>query len=106
MAVPSTRLFPAGVYAAPSVPLDEALDHAPIGVALLGPDGRWWKVNPAVSRLLGYSAEELSRMTFADVTHPEDVGACVDRRRSHLARSEDVVNLEKRYVRSDGEVVW
>src|SRR5947209_12140853 len=84
----------------------DAFEYAPIGVAILGTDGRWLQVNAAVCRLLGYAAEELSRMTFADVTHPDDVGNSLERRRRQLEGEGDAVNIEKRYVRSDGEVVW
>jgi PAS domain S-box-containing protein/diguanylate cyclase (GGDEF)-like protein/putative nucleotidyltransferase with HDIG domain len=83
-----------------------AFEHAPIGVALVGIDGRWLQVNPAVCRLLGYSAEELLGMTFMDVTHPDDVEASVDRRRRQLIGDGDAVQIEKRYVRRDGETVW
>jgi len=84
----------------------DAFEHAPIGVALLGTDGRWLQVNPAVCRLFGYTAEELSKMTFADVTHPDDVDDNLERRRRQLEGESDAVNIQKRYVRSDGEVVW
>ena len=83
-----------------------AFEHAPIGVALIGVDGRWLQVNPAVCRLLGYSADELAGMTFADVTHPDDLETSLDRRRSQLMGGSDAVQIEKRYVRRDGETVW
>src|SRR5437763_3793184 len=36
-----------------------AFDNAPIGIALLTPDGRWIEANPALFELLGYSEEAL-----------------------------------------------
>ncbi len=85
---------------------ENAFEHAPIGVALIGVDGRWLQVNPAVCRLLGYSAEELLRMTFMDVTHPDDLESSLARRRGQLDGMGDAVQIEKRYVRRDGETVW
>ena len=83
-----------------------AFEHAAIGMALVGLDGRWLKVNPALCDLTGYSEEDLLARTFQDVTHPEDL-------KSDLAQVADLLdgrirsyNLEKRYVRGDGTVVW
>ena len=50
-----------------------AFEHAPIGVALVSPDGRWLKVNRALCELVGYSEAELLARTFQDITHPEDL---------------------------------
>ncbi|HEY7380418.1 MAG TPA: PAS domain S-box protein [Gaiella sp.] len=83
-----------------------AFDNAPIGVALLAPDGRWLHVNPALCELLGYSAEELAERTFADLTHPDDLADNLERSRKQLEGGDWERRIEKRYVRSDGEVVW
>ncbi len=83
-----------------------AFENAPIGVALLAPDGRWFQVNPALCRLLGYSEEELLQLTFADVTHPADLAATVELRRQQREGEADSSKIEKRYLRSDGMTVW
>jgi PAS domain S-box-containing protein/diguanylate cyclase (GGDEF)-like protein len=81
-------------------------EKAPIGVALVAPSGRWLQVNQALCELLGYSEDELLRLTFADVTHPDDLAASLARRSRQLEGALDLTRIEKRYVRSDGEVVW
>ena len=83
-----------------------AFDNAPIGVALLAPDGHWLHVNNALCQLLGYTAEELYQLTFADVTHPDDLDANLDRSRKQLAGDDWQRRIEKRYIRSDGRVIW
>ncbi len=83
-----------------------AFDNAPIGVALLTPDGRWFHVNSALCELLGYTAEELYQRTFQEITHPEDLEVNLDRNRQQLAGGEWEKRIEKRYIRSDGEAVW
>ncbi len=83
-----------------------AFDNAPIGVALLTADGRWFHVNKALCELLGYTAEELCRLTFADVTHPDDLAANLERSRRQLQGEEWDKRIEKRYIRSDGGIVW
>ncbi len=49
-----------------------AFAFAPVGIAEVGLDGRFQRPNPALCELLGYTEEELSGMTTADVSHPED----------------------------------
>ena len=64
-----------------------AFAHAPIGVALVSPDGRWLKVNRALCDLVGYSEAELLTRTFQDITHPEDLEIDLENvRRMHRRR--------------------
>jgi diguanylate cyclase (GGDEF)-like protein/PAS domain S-box-containing protein len=83
-----------------------AFDNAPIGMALLTPEGRWFQVNPALCALLGYSEEELLERSFVDVTHPNDRASSLERRVRQLAGEAPEPRIEKRYIRADGEVVW
>ena len=55
--------------------LDQAFDNAPIGMAVVDPDGRLLRVNPAFQQLLGMTTQALVGTTFAAITHPEDVDA-------------------------------
>ncbi len=80
--------------------------HAPIGLALLAPDGRWLHVNPALCRLVGYTTDELRTRTFQDLTHPDDLNADLDQVRRLLAGAIDSYQLEKRYIRKDGSLMW
>ena len=83
-----------------------AFENAPIGMALLTPEGRWSQVNPALCELLGYSEEELLELTFLDVTHPDDRLSSIRRRKMQLTAPEEAKRIEKRYVRADDSVVW
>jgi diguanylate cyclase (GGDEF)-like protein/PAS domain S-box-containing protein len=82
-----------------------AFDNAPVGMALLDLDGRWFRVNPALSRLLGYSAAELTDLGSPDLTHPDDTVAD-DVAVRQLKSGEQAVTLDKRYRHRDGHVVW
>ena len=81
------------------------IDEAPIGMALVDLDGRFARVNAALCEIVGYTAHELERLRFQDITHPEDLDsdlALVGR----LIRGEiPRYQLEKRYIRKDGSVV-
>jgi PAS domain S-box-containing protein len=81
-------------------------DAAAIGIALVDLKGHLTESNPALQRLLGYSAEELCALHFADLTHPEDVAADLALARELFAGTRDTYQIEKRYVRKDGTVIW
>src|SRR5579875_434256 len=83
-----------------------AFDHAAIGMALVAPDGRWLQVNRSICELVGYSEEELLSLTFQDLTHPEDLDADLKYVQQMLDRKIDTYQMEKRYIRKDGEIVW
>src|SRR5262249_2530235 len=58
---------------------------APIGMALIAPDGRWLRVNHALCDFVGYSERELLATDFQAITHPDDLGADLDHARQMLA---------------------
>lgn len=82
-----------------------AFDGAPIGMALLCPQGRFLKVNRALCQLLGYTVAELLVREFLDITHPEDVSLGVDHRRRIDAGETESYRLDKRYLHAQGHVV-
>jgi diguanylate cyclase (GGDEF)-like protein/PAS domain S-box-containing protein len=82
-----------------------AFDHAPVGMALLDLAGRWFRVNPALSRLLGYSATELTGESRPDVCHPDDQPADEIAARQ-LKSGEQAVTVEQRYRHRNGHIVW
>jgi PAS domain S-box-containing protein len=81
------------------------IEEAPIGMALVGLDGRFARVNAALCEIVGYPAEELMNLRFQDITHPDDLDidlALADR----LLRGEiPSYQLDKRYLRKDGTAV-
>jgi PAS domain S-box-containing protein len=83
-----------------------AMHHAPIGMALLGLDGRWLEANRALCRLTGYTEDELRAVTFQQITHPDDLYADLAQVGRLLAGEAEWYEMEKRYVRKDGTSVW
>jgi len=64
-------------------------------------DGNFLKTNEAWSRILGYSAEDLKKMTFLEFVHPDDMRSTLDAM-ADLARGEEILNYTNRYRCKDG----
>lgn len=85
--------------------LDNAIQYAPIGMVLIGTNGRFDRENRAFCEMLGYSESEFAVMSFQDITHPDDkeIGADIV---AKLKNGEiDQASFEKRYMRKDGSCV-
>jgi PAS domain S-box-containing protein len=81
-------------------------DGAAIGIALVDSAGRPVQCNHALEDILGYTESELSGMTFPDFTHPDDVQADLDLYQQLVAGKRSYYEIEKRYQRKDGQIVW
>ncbi|HEY0142945.1 MAG TPA: PAS domain S-box protein [Thermoanaerobaculia bacterium] len=86
--------------------LAETIALAPVGICHTSLSGRWLMVHEALCDILGYSAEELRRKTFAELTHPDDVAISLASRDAMLRPGGPAFRTEKRYIRKDGSVVW
>src|ERR1700686_864010 len=80
-------------------------EQAPIGMALLTPDGRWVRVNQALLKITGYSSDELLRKTFQEITHPDDLSLDAEHMRRLLAGATRDYQIEKRYQHAQGHVI-
>jgi diguanylate cyclase (GGDEF)-like protein/PAS domain S-box-containing protein len=83
-----------------------AFDNAPIGIALAGIDGRWLQVNRSLCEMTGYSEQDLLERGFEELSHPDDVEPSLADIGELLEAGASRHQVEKRYVRADGEVVW
>jgi diguanylate cyclase (GGDEF)-like protein/PAS domain S-box-containing protein len=83
-----------------------AFAHAPIGMALVGLDGRFLRVNRALCDLVGHDEGDLLALSFQDITHAEDLDADLALIEAVLRGERSDYTMEKRYVRADGGVIW
>jgi PAS domain S-box-containing protein len=81
-------------------------EEGPLGLALVGKDFHFLKVNGALCQMVGYSEAELLQMSFADITHPDDLGANVELAEKLFKHEIPLYQLQKRYVRKNGEIIW
>jgi PAS domain S-box-containing protein/diguanylate cyclase (GGDEF)-like protein len=83
-----------------------AFEHAPIGMCLVSPDGRFLRVNSTLCSMVGYTESHLLSATFQDITHPDDLDADLEHVRQMLAGEIRTYEMEKRYIRADGTLIW
>ncbi len=81
-------------------------DQAPLGAALVSPDFRFKRVNSKFCQITGYSEQELTSMTFKDITHPDDLEKDFHLVRKLAAGEIDSIDKQKRYIRKDGSSIW
>jgi PAS domain S-box-containing protein len=81
-------------------------NQAAVGMAIASLDGYFSEFNARFVEILGYTAEELHGLTFAEITHPEDLEETWRRVRALLEGELAHYQHEKRYMRKDGAVVW
>ena len=81
-------------------------EQAAVGIALVGLDGRFLRVNDRLCAILGYPREELVMLNFTELTAAEDVAVSLEAQRAMLAGRRSTHNQEKRYRRKDGEFIW
>lgn len=83
-----------------------AFDHAPIGIALVSPVGKWLKTNRALSKILGYSPSEFKSRSFHSSMYQEDLGHTLLKLNEVLSGIMEGYQCEQRFVHKDGSTVW
>jgi diguanylate cyclase (GGDEF)-like protein/PAS domain S-box-containing protein len=81
-------------------------ENAPIGMTLTDAQTTVQRANPAFCRMLGRAEAELAGRPFTEFTHPDDVAENVRLYRALVAGESDGFQMEKRYLRKDGGLLW
>jgi len=77
-----------------------------VGIALVDLEGRIMESNPALQGMLGFIWEDLNHKVFDEFTYPEDKTAEASLYKDLIERKRDHYQIEKRYIRKDGSLVW
>jgi PAS domain S-box-containing protein len=83
-----------------------AKEEEHVGIAHVSPEGHFLRINQKFCDIVGYSRDEMLRMTFQDIIHPDDLDADLNHVQLLLAGESDTYIMEKRYFRKNGETVW
>jgi PAS domain S-box-containing protein/putative nucleotidyltransferase with HDIG domain len=81
-------------------------EEGPIGVSIVSLDLNWKHVNVALCEMTGYTAEELTARSFADITHPDDQSVGIDLAARLIAGKAPSYTTEKRYITKTGGIIW
>lgn len=81
-------------------------ERAGVGIAMVAPDGGWLRVNDALCQIVGYSQDELLKLTFQDITHPDDLDTDLFLLQQLINNDIDHYQLEKRYITKSKSSVW
>lgn len=77
-----------------------------VGVNIIDSDGKILLSNEALTKMLGYSIDELKKLTFKDYSHQGELEENIEL--FERAKRGEINNyiLEKRFIRKDGTVFW
>ncbi len=81
-------------------------EQAPVGIAHVGVDGNFLRLNQQFCDIVGYTQTEMLSMHFQDLTHPEDLPTNTEYMQQLLAGDIDTFSLEKRHLHKNGFAVW
>lgn len=81
-------------------------EQAAVGIAHVGLDGRWLRVNQKLCHMLGYTRDELLAKTFIEISYPDSIELNLEYIRQITAGEIQTYSLEKRYTHKNGSTVW
>ena len=84
----------------------QILNNSPIGIALRDINGKWLKLNKALCNILGYTEEELFKIDYEKLTHPDDIKDELNCIADLLKGNTNNYQVEKRYFTKSGNIVW
>lgn len=84
----------------------KTFEFAANGMAIVDPKGFFKKVNKNLCDIVGYSEKEFKKLTFQDITHPDDLDADLSLLNELIIGKRTNYSIRKRYIHKDGSIVW
>jgi PAS domain S-box-containing protein len=81
-------------------------DLGRIGMAMTSVEKGWLNVNNHLCTMLGYSRDELMMMTWAELTHPDDLEPDIQQFNELLSGQIDSYSMDKRFIHKNGKIVY
>jgi len=76
-----------------------------VGLTITSPEKSWISINSCLCNMLEYTESQLQKMTWAELTHPEDLGADLEQFNKLLTNESNGYSLEKRFISRTGKVI-
>lgn len=76
------------------------------GIARVALDGRFSEVNDRVCEMTGYTRDEIVKLSFREITHPDDIETDLEYARQLLDGEIERYSMDKRYLRKDSSLIW
>jgi PAS domain S-box-containing protein len=83
-----------------------AFEDSAVGMTFVSLDYKWFKINEGFCRMLGYERQELMKMTFAGITHPDDLADSLVHLKKLVNKEIEKYQVEKRYIHKNGSIIW
>ncbi|HEA31384.1 MAG TPA: PAS domain S-box protein, partial [Leeuwenhoekiella sp.] len=83
----------------------KAFENSPNGMGVVDTNAEWVMINKNLSQMMGYTKNELLKLSFKDITHPDDQEIDTHFIESLLNRQIEHYSVEKRYVHKKGRIV-
>ena len=81
-------------------------EQASAGIVHVSLNGNFIQANQKFCDIVGYSKREILKLTFQDITHPDDLGPDLDNVQRLLDKDIDTYSMEKRYISKDKTIIW
>ncbi|QIR41086.1 PAS domain S-box protein [Tolypothrix sp. PCC 7910] len=81
-------------------------EQAAVGISHVSLSGQFIRFNQKFCEILGYTPAELQKLTFQEMTYPDDLAGGLQQSQKLLTGEMQTFSLEKRYIRQDGSIVW
>lgn len=81
-------------------------EQAAVGICHVSPNGSFLRINNRLCEIWGYPRDEIIKLTFQEITHPDDLDRDLEQVEQVLRGDIETYSMEKRYYRKDGSMLW
>lgn len=82
------------------------VQNSPIGIITVFGDNKFRTVNASFCKMLGYTELELLKMSFIDITHPDDIKISQKKTLELRSNKVETFQIEKKYITKNGKTVY